>query len=105
MIQKTNGINSPNDLEPSIDGYRGGKMFYMEHNLLKNDDIKNITKHWNHETTKRWNIHTDKQHFFTVHKWLDKHMQEYYEEAINSEPVLQNTTPPPDKKGSQTKPT
>ena len=31
MIQKTNGIKSPNDLKPSIDGYRGGKMFYMEH--------------------------------------------------------------------------
>ena len=30
MIQKTNGINSPNDLEPSIDGYRGGKMVFME---------------------------------------------------------------------------
>ena len=31
MIQKTDGINSPNDLEPSIDGYRGGKMLFMEH--------------------------------------------------------------------------
>ena len=30
MIQKTDGINSPNDLEPSIDGYRGGKMLFME---------------------------------------------------------------------------
>jgi hypothetical protein len=30
MIQKTDGIKSPNDLKPSIDGYRGGEMFYME---------------------------------------------------------------------------